>query len=469
MADSPPEVRERCYYTRPYGLLKKHRPLTIEITDKPGSPTIIPRPEHSITRGNISESALKVLYRLKAAGFEAFLVGGGVRDLLLGREPKDFDIATDAHPEEVNELFRNSRLIGRRFKLVHVRFGREIIEVATFRGTHDADNAGHMEDGMILRDNVYGTLEEDAWRRDFTVNSLYYDIRDFSVVDYTGGVADLEKGLLRIIGDAEQRYQEDPVRMLRAIRFAAKLGFRIHSDSDAPIANLGERLEAVPAARLFDEMLKLFLSGYAVETFELLRHYDLFRYLFPMTDACLSREEHGFPHMLVAKGLVNTDDRVAEGKPVTPAFLFAVLLWEPVRERAAALQVEGLSEIQALQQAGDEIIAAQIQRVSLPKRFSLQTREIWVMQARLKRRNGKRAERLFEMTRFRAAYDFLLLRAETGEDELQPLAEWWTEYQEVNAEGRGAMANKAPAGSTGGVKKRRRRRRKKTASGQADT
>lgn len=440
--------------------------MTIELTEKPGSPRVIPRPEHIITRANINEAALKVLYRLKAAGYEGFLVGGGVRDLLLGREPKDFDVATDAHPEEVNALFRNSRLIGRRFKLVHVRFGREIIEVATFRGKHDAANAdaGHMEGGMILRDNVYGTLEEDAWRRDFTINSLYYDIRDFSVVDYAGGVADLEKGLLRVIGDPAERYQEDPVRMLRAVRFAAKLGFRIHADSEAPIRELGDRLEAVPPARLFDEILKLFMSGYAVETFELLRHYDLFRYLFEMTDDALSREEHDFPHMLVAKGLSNTDDRIAEGKPVTPAFLFAVLLWEPVREQAMALQAEGVSEIQSLQIASETVIAAQVQRVALPKRFSLQTREIWVMQARLKRRNGKRAERLFEQARFRAAYDFLLLRAESGEDELKPLAEWWTDYQAVNQDSRANMAKAAPAG---GAKKKRRRRRKPTSQGSA--
>ena len=441
--------------------------MTIELTDKPGSPHVIPRAEHIITRANINEAALKVLYRLKAAGYQAFLVGGGVRDLLLGREPKDFDVATDAHPEAVNELFRNSRLIGRRFKLVHVRFGREIIEVATFRGKHDAGDidTGHMEDGMILRDNVYGTLEEDAWRRDFTINSLYYDISDFSVVDYTGGIADLENGLLRIIGDARERYQEDPVRMLRAVRFAAKLGFRIHPDSDAPIAELGDRLEAVPPARLFDEILKLFMSGYALETFELLRHYDLFRYLFEMTDDALSRQEHDFPHMLVSKGLDNTDQRVDEGKPVTPAYLFAVLLWEPVREQALALQAEGVSEIQSLQIASEAVIAAQVQRVALPKRFSLQTREIWVMQARLKRRNGKRAERLFEQSRFRAAYDFLLLRAESGEDELKPLAEWWTDYQTVNQDSRASMAEKVPSG---GAKKKRRRRRKKPSQGNAE-
>jgi poly(A) polymerase len=439
-------------------LLKKQIALTNEVTDYSGSPTITARPDHNISRADISEYALKVLYRLKAAGFEAFLVGGGVRDLLLGREPKDFDVATNAHPEEVKALFSNSRLIGRRFRLVHVHFGREIIEVATFRGDHDAGETH--DDGMILRDNVYGTLEQDAWRRDFTINSLYYNIRDFSVVDYVGGMADLKDGMLRVIGDAEQRYLEDPVRMLRAVRFAAKLGFRIHADSEAPMAELGDRLEAVPPARLFDEMLKLFLSGTAVNTFELLRHYDLFKYLFPMTDARLAEEERGFPHMMVAQGLANTDTRLAEGKPVTPAFLFAVLLWEPVRARALRLQDEGMTEIQALQVAGEEIIAQQIQYVSLPKRFSLQTREIWVMQARLKRRNGKRAERLMESPRFRAAYDFLLLRAESGEDELAPLAEWWTEYQAVNAERRDAMAREAPGG---GKKRRRRRRRRKPA------
>jgi poly(A) polymerase len=272
--------------------------------------------------------------------------------------------------------------------------------------------------------------------------------------------------LLHIIGDASERYQEDPVRMLRAVRFAAKLGFRIHADSETPLSELGEKLEAVPPARLFDEILKMFMSGYAVETFELLRHYDLFRYLFAMTDEALSHEEHHFPHMMVAKGLFNTDERISMGKPVTPAFLFAVLLWEPVRSRALALQAEGVSEIQSLQIASEAVIAEQIQYVSLPKRFSLQTREIWVMQARLKRRNGKRAERLFEHTRFRAAYDFLLLRAESGEDELKPLADWWTEYQEVNADNRASMAQQAPSG--GAKKKRRRRRRKKPSQGTAE-
>lgn len=438
--------------------------MTDETAHNSGGGHIIPRPEHNISRANISEGALKVLYRLKSAGFEGYLVGGGVRDLLLGREPKDFDIATEAHPEEVAGLFRNSRLIGRRFKLVHVRFGREVIEVATFRGEHDVGDSH--DDGMILRDNVYGTLEQDAWRRDFTVNSLYYNIRDFSVVDFTGGMDDLQAGLLRVIGDAEQRYVEDPVRMLRAVRFAAKLGFRIHTDSETPMAALGERLEMVPPARLFDEILKLFLSGYAVASYELLRHYDLFRHLFPMTDACLAEEEHGFPHTLVTRGLINTDTRIAEDKPVTPAFLFAVILWEPVRARARQLLDDGFSEIQALQMASDAVVAMQCQHIALPKRFSLQTREIWVMQARLKRHNGKRAARLLESPRFRAAYDFLLLRAGSGEDELQPLADWWTDYQEAGDDQRIAMASvAAPAG---GAKKRRRRRRKKPARGEVE-
>ncbi len=433
-----------------------------------GTPRIVPRPEHIITRANIAETALKVLYRLKAAGFESYLVGGGVRDLLLGREPKDFDIATDATPEEVKALFRNCRLIGRRFRLAHVHFGREIIEVATFRGSHDGGEGASEGDGMILRDNVYGTLEEDAWRRDFTINSLYYDIRDFSVVDYTGGLEDLEAGLLRVIGDAGQRYREDPVRMLRAIRFAAKLGFRIHPDSEGPIFELGETLEAVPPARLYEEILKLFLSGHGVASFELMRHYDLFRHLFPLTEACLAQEENGFPHQMVLRGLENTDARVAEGKPVTPAFLFAVLLWEPVRARAATLQAEGMSEIQALQSASEMVIAEAVRHVALPKRFSLQTREIWVMQARLPRRNGKRAQRLLEMPRFRAAYDFLLLRAESGDQQLQELAQWWTDFQAVDEESRAALSRTAPAGEGegGGKKRRRRRRRKKPASPQ---
>ena len=426
-------------------------------------PRIIPRAEHTISRGNIAENALKVLYRLKSAGFESYLVGGGVRDLLLGREPKDFDVATDATPEEVRGLFRNCRLIGRRFRLAHVHFGREIIEVATFRGAHQGEEGGQVADGMILRDNVYGSLEEDAWRRDFTINSLYYNIRDFSVVDYTGGMADLEAGLLRVIGDSGQRYREDPVRMLRAVRFAAKLGFRIHPESEEPLFALGECLEAVPPARLFDEILKLFLSGHGAASFELLRHYDLFGHLFPLTERCLAEEEGGFPHTMVLRGLENTDARVLLDKPVTPAFLFAVLLWEPVHARSLSLQAEGMNELQALQAAGEQVVVESNRHISLPKRFSLQSREIWAMQARLARRSGKRAARLLETARFRAAYDFLLLRAESGDEQLQELASWWTDYQQADEAARAGMARKAPGEGGGKPRRRRRRRTKKPA------
>ncbi|HEB98384.1 MAG TPA: polynucleotide adenylyltransferase PcnB, partial [Thiotrichales bacterium] len=267
------------------------RPIRQEFTDiDPQQPVIIPRAEHGISRSNISPNALKVLYRLRSAGYRACLVGGGVRDLLLGREPKDFDVATDARPEEVRKLFRNCRLVGRRFRLAHVVFGREVIEVATFRGRHDAAEEGETatsEEGRILRDNVYGTIEEDAWRRDFTVNALYYDIEDFSVRDYVGGMEDLRAGVLRLIGDPEARYREDPVRMLRAVRFAVKLGFRIEPATEAPIESLAHLLFEIPPARLFEEVLKLFQGGMALETFEMLRHYDLFGKLFPLTEEVL--------------------------------------------------------------------------------------------------------------------------------------------------------------------------------------
>lgn len=382
-----------------------------------------------------------MLYRLKNAGFQAYLVGGGVRDLLLGREPKDFDIATDALPEQVRKLFRNCRLIGRRFRLAHIIFGREIIEVATFRAQAGDDGEGGIEqeeNGRLLRDNVYGNLEQDAWRRDFTINALYYNIEDFSVVDYTGGMDDIEAGLLRVIGDPEQRFREDPVRMLRAVRFAAKIGFRIDPASEAKLYELGHLLQGIPAARLFDEVLKLFLGGHALQTFELLRHYDLFEHLFPATEAALAQEENHFPLTLVTRALANTDERIAQGKPVTPAFLYAALLWEPVRRQWLRLQAEGVAEQQALNRAAQAVIAAQLASTSLPRRFSTPMQEIWIMQPRLARRAGKRAWRLFEHPRFRAAYDFLLLCAEAGEADRE-VAQWWTRFQAVDADERKAL------------------------------
>jgi poly(A) polymerase len=382
-------------------------------------------------------------------------VGGGVRDLLLGREPKDFDVVTDARPEQIKDLFRNCRLIGRRFRLAHVRFGREIIEVATFRANAGEVAEGeHLNaDGRLVRDNVYGTMEEDAWRRDFSVNGLYYDIRDFSLVDITGGMPDLETGILRVLGDPVQRYREDPVRMLRAVRFAAKLGFRIHPDSEAPIGELAHLLADVPPARLFEEVLKLFQGGAALQTFELLRHYGLFGQLFPDTEACLAQEEEGFPRLLVARAMANTDLRIAEGKPVTPGFLFAALLWEPMRRAADQLRPDSPSEIVAFEQASAQTFSRQAQRVSIPRRFSYMAQDIWTMQPRLVARRGRRAEQLLGNPRFRAAYDFLLLRAECGED-VETHARWWTEFQEADENQRKSMVDKGP-------RSRRRRRRAK--------
>jgi poly(A) polymerase len=428
------------------------------------TPTVITRAEHCISRASISEHALKVLYRLKDAGFEAYMVGGGVRDLLLGREPKDFDVATSARPEDVRRLFRNCRLIGRRFRLAHVHFGREIVEVATFRALLDGEDNGEilLKEGRIIRDNVYGTIEQDVWRRDFTVNALYYDIRDFSVLDYTGGIADLKAGVLRPIGDPCIRYREDPVRMLRAVRFAAKLGFKIDPQAEAPLVELGNLLAGTPPARLFDEVLKMLHAGYAHEAFELLRHYGLLSYLFPMTEAALSKEEGGFPLTFVAKALENTDARINDGKPVTPAFLFAVLLWEPIRQRVQALVARGMGGFEALQLASQEVITQQVRYTSLPKRFRVPMREIWLLQPRFRERQGKRPLRLLTHPRFRAAYDFLCLRSAAGE-ELQDVCQWWTDVQQAATDVRMKMAGVARKRSCP-----RRRRRGASAHAKVD-
>ncbi|MFV1984243.1 MAG: polynucleotide adenylyltransferase PcnB [Thiohalomonadales bacterium] len=395
----------------------------------------MPRDKHTISRQNISENALKVLYRLKNAGYSAYLVGGAVRDLLLGLKPKDFDVATDAHPEQVYNLFRNCRLIGRRFRLAHVHFGREIIEVATFRAHHSKstdDKVGLThDDGMILRDNVYGTLEDDAVRRDFTINALYYNITDFSVVDRVNGIVDLENRILNLIGDPETRFTEDPVRMLRATRFAAKLKFQIPDEIVSQIKNLGHRLQGVPAARLFDEMLKLFLEGCAERNYELIVKYNLFCHLFPVAAEQLIANNK-YTNTFITNALKNTDDRIINKKPVTPAFLFAAILWSAVKMEANRLTDSGMPELQSLQLAGDIVIKRQIDTVSIPRRFQTPMREIWVMQSRLTNRRGKRAYRTLDNSRFRAAYDFLLLRVSSGEESLAELADWWTEFQVVD-------------------------------------
>ncbi|GAB6039593.1 polynucleotide adenylyltransferase PcnB [Endothiovibrio diazotrophicus] len=428
---------------------------------------IIPRADHCISRANISENALKVLYRLSQAGFEAYLVGGGVRDLLLGREPKDFDVVTNARPDEIRGVFRNCRLIGRRFRLAHIHFGREIIETATFRRLHEEEEGEGdrvVENGQILRDNVYGdSLEEDALRRDFTINALYYDIRDFSVVDFAGGMADIEAGHLRLMGDPEHRYKEDPVRMLRAVRFAVKLGFRIEEQTERPLFELGHLLEGIPSARLYEEVLKLLHGGLALESFEMLRHYGLFGHLFPEVEAVLAEEDEGFPHTFIMKALENTDRRVAEDRPVAPFFLFAALLWEPVRRLTEENVAAGMPDIPALHAASSEVLDNQRAVVAIPKRMKLPILDIWFMQPRFRQRGGGRPYKLLEHPKFRAGYDFLLLRGESGE-EVDDLPEWWTRFQEVEGGERREMTAAAVGGEKRPRSRRRRRRAKKPAT-----
>lgn len=405
------------------------KPVTDKVSVLRSKPRILTRQEHCISRENISDNALKVMYRLKNAGFDAYLVGGSVRDLLLGREPKDFDVVTNARPEQARELFRNSILIGRRFRLLHVRFGGEIIEVSTFRTAHHvADGEGHMVDGTIVRDNVYGAIDDDVWRRDLSVNALFYNIRDFTVIDYVGGLEDIQAGRIRLIGDPEQRYIEDPVRLLRVVRFATKLGFRIDPATEAPIRKFTDLLEKIPPARLFEETLKLFLSGSALQTFEQLRHYDLFAKLFPQTEDILAEEEGGFPHMLLVNALNNTDTRLSEGKPVTPGFLIAALLWIPMQALYREHVSNGMDERDAMYFASDVVISRQLANTALPRRFTKMAREIWQFQLRLRKIRGKQPQKIIEHPRFRAAYDFLLLRAKSGEN-VGELADWWTRYQ----------------------------------------
>ena len=418
---------------------------------------IIPRAAHNVSRKEISDSALKVLYRLHKAGYQAFLVGGGVRDALLGLHPKDFDIATDATPDEVRALFSNCRLIGRRFRLAHVRFGREIIEVATFRAAAKADDAdvAHDDEGRILRDNVYGTIDEDVWRRDFTCNALYYNIADYSIWDYAGGVEDVERRHLVLIGDPVKRLREDPVRMLRAVRFAAKLGFTIDDGVVAAMHDNVSLLTNVPAARLFDEFLKLFQAGHAVRTFELLWEHGLFDELFPATAEELEKDQvYG---RFVHAALENTDRRVREEKSVTPMFLLGVFLWAPtVRMAAERRAEEKMSEAQSLSIAAYDIAAVQQRRISIPRRFTVPMREMLALQPRFRITTGKRALNLLEHRRFRAAYDFMVLMAEVGLVE-PSLAEFWTEVQSLPAQERAARFNVREAGT--GKRRRKRRRR----------
>ena len=395
--------------------------------------TVIPRNQHGISRKSISDAALKVLYRLSKSGYRACLVGGAVRDLLLGISPKDFDVATDATPEQVRGLFKNSRIIGRRFRLVHIRFGRDIIEVATFRG--HAENSGKTEtdlEGRILRDNTFGAIEDDARRRDFTANALYYDIQDFAVLDYVDGLRDLEKRQLRLIGDVSTRYQEDPVRMLRAVRFAAKLDFDIETEAAAGIREFGHRLTVIPPARMFDEVIKLFHCGSAVRAFALLREFNLLQYLVPSLDEWLRREPSELMLDFLDQALFSTDNRVRSGQPVSQGFIFAVLLWPVVQEKAQAMQSDRKRMVPVLMQVGEAEMKRQVKQVSIPRRFSQMARDIWSAQPKFQRTQGKQPQRLLAQPVFRAAYDFMCIQTMVG---LLPfkLNRWWTEFQQQQA------------------------------------
>ena len=393
--------------------------------------------EHGIRPDKISANARQVTERLQQSGHLAYVVGGSIRDLVLGHEPKDFDVATSATPEEVREVFRNARLIGRRFRLAHVRFGREIIEVATFRGSGEGGEDEHreLEAGRLVRDNVWGSEAEDARRRDFTINALMYDPETATIRDYVGGYQDLLERSLRLIGDPVTRYREDPVRLLRAVRFMVKLDLDLQPDTAGPVVAMAPLLHDIPPARLFDEILKLFLGGHAWTTYQALVRHALWEPLFP---ALFDDPAH--PPVLVEQAMKNTDQRISERKPVTPGFLFAAFLWSKVDQRTEQLIAEGLAPVEALAAAGEEAIVDQARRVAIHRRFSTIAKEIWCMQPRFEKRRGKRALRLMSERRFRAAYDFLLLRAMEN-PELQELADWWTTIQEVEPDERHKMVS----------------------------
>ena len=428
---------------------------------------VIPRDEHGLSRKQMSQNALRVLYRLREAGFGGYLVGGAVRDLLVGGAPKDYDVATDATPEQVKALFRNCRLIGRRFRLAHVVYGREIIEVATFRANTD-DGSGDREQhegGRLLRDNVYGSIEDDAIRRDFTANALYYAIEDFSVRDYAGGYDDVQARLLRLIGDPEARYREDPVRMLRAARLAAKLDFAIEAGTAEPLPRLAGLLGEAAPARLFEETLKLFLSGHAVASFERLEAHGLLAALLPETAQALASNKSGALRRMLVQGLRNTDARVAADESVSPAFLYAVLLWPAYCRALAMLQAQGVHAADAQRRAADRVTLHQVSRTALPRRFSLPMQEIWLFQQRFSQRQRKRVLRLLAHPRFRAAFDFLELRLAASDAHMEDVT-YWREAQldpaaVIAASERDQQDADAEAdgGDADAPRKRRRRRR----------
>lgn len=427
------------------------------------------RDQHPVSRQLLSPNAVKVLYRLNKGGYDAYLVGGGVRDILLGLKPKDFDIATNATPDEVKALFRNCRLIGRRFRLAHIVFGREIIEVATFRGHHDSatekeknckKTSKQSDDGMLLRDNIYGSIDEDAERRDFTINALYYSARSFKVYDFANGVQDVQDKVIHLIGDPEKRYREDPVRMLRAIRFATKLDMKISAETKAPIQELAPLMANIPAARMFEEFLKMFISGKAIANFKQLRHYNLFGYFFPAVDQALNNKTNEYLAEFISLAMANTDKRINNEQRVTPAFLFAAMLWYPLQGYIKQLNENSqLAPQDAFFAALSEIMPEQQRSISIPKRFQGVMKDIWILQDKLARREGQRAFKTFENPKFRAAYDFLLLRAEIEKsEELVELAKWWTDFQDVSDDARIQMVK---AVRNTGTKRRSPKKRRK--------
>lgn len=402
---------------------------------------LVSRKDHKISKINISDNALKVLNRLSSQNIQAYLVGGSVRDLSLGKSPKDFDVVTSAEPNQVRKLFRNSRIIGRRFKLVHVLFYRDIIEVATFRKAAEHLPDGHKtnQHGMVISDNTYGNLQEDVWRRDLSINALYYDHKNSTIIDYVGGFKDLNNKIIRMIGDPLVRYEEDPVRILRVIRFAAKLKFSIEPKTHKAIKAKAHLLGNVSNSRLFDEATKLFHCGNSLETLQLLRRENLFQYLFPLTAPLL--EEDPKVEALIKYTLENTDSRINAKRPVTPAFFFAVFLWAPLMKETHVQQQSGLPLLPALEKSMGIILSKQSKHISIPKRFTQIMREMWLLQLRLPKRYGTRAYKTLEHPRFRAAYDFLLLRTLAG-DEDPKLADWWTTFQEEDESGRKKMIQK---------------------------
>jgi poly(A) polymerase len=429
-------------------------------------PLVVDANTYGINPASMSKDAIKVVRTLQKAGYEAYIVGGSVRDLLLGIHPKDFDVATDAQPAEVKSLFRRSRIIGRRFQIVHVQLSRELIEVTTFRsneqsnGTTVASRSTQMqqnESGMLTRDNVFGSINEDAQRRDLTVNALYYNPTDNTIHDFTNGLEDIQNRIIRMIGVPDARYREDPVRILRVIRFTAKLGFKIEPSTAKPIAKLANNLSHVSPPRLFDETLKLFMSGKGSVTLSLLRNYSVFGALIPQADRLMNNGKSN-AKQLIEQAFINTDLRISSNQRVTPAFIYAALLWPEVERLSNQLQEKGNSATYALSKAASEAISRQIVITAIPKRFTIPMREIWELQLQLPRRGGQRAKRLLEHSRFRAAYDFILLREQAGED-LNGMGEWWTQYQESDEEQKQAMSD--AAGKISGKKRPRRNSRKK--------